>query len=122
MARAGQREGLLADLCAPGALDVVCSLLVSSREVRIAVPCAVLSTSKGAGSSSGVGSRVVISVLRRGPGTSLAIDCGRWWRGAPPGAVLMDAAEVRRALCARAQQGFKGARLNYCIGHAHFPC
>lgn len=85
------REDALCALLAPEHQEVVLGLLLSTRDVRIAVPCSVLS--KGA---SGAGTKVVVNVVRRSQqgGTSLALDCGRWWRGAPTGSVWMDYSQL----------------------------
>ncbi|KAL4431262.1 hypothetical protein ABPG75_006518 [Micractinium tetrahymenae] len=77
------REEALADLLAPQAQEVVFGLLLSARDVKIAVPCSVLSK------ASATGSRVLVTPVRRSGLRDLAIDCGRW-RGAPTTAVHMD--------------------------------
>lgn len=85
------RAELLAALTAETHEDVVTNLL-ASRDVRIAVPCSLLS--KGGG---GAGSRVQVSVVRKSrEGPAVALDCGKWWRGAPAGVVWMDFRQVRR--------------------------
>lgn len=85
------RAELLAALTAAAHEDVVTNLL-ASRDVRIAVPCSLLS--KG---GSGAGSKVQVAVVRKSKeGPAVALDCGRWWRGAPAGVVWMDFRQVRR--------------------------
>jgi hypothetical protein len=84
-------EALLA-LMAPENQDIVTGLLISSKEVRIAVPCAVLS--KGVNTT---GSKVVVAVTGRSQGASVAVDCGKWWRGAPTATLCMDYRQARGA-------------------------
>lgn len=92
------RAELLAALTAEAHEDVVSNLL-ASRDVRIAVPCSLLSKGGGGG---GAGSRVHVSVIRRSrEGPAVALDCGKWWRGAPAGVVWMDFRQVSRRRCRR---------------------
>lgn len=82
------REEALAELLALQAQEVVVGLLLSARDVKIALPCCVLSKASAAGS------RVLVTPVRRSGLRDLAIDCGRW-RGAPTTAVHMDYRQVR---------------------------
>lgn len=77
------RNSLLLELCDPAHQEVVTGLLRSNQQ-RIAVPCSLLS--KGA---NGTGSKVVVNVIRA-QGCNVALDCGKWWRGAPTTAVYID--------------------------------
>lgn len=92
------RHEALAELLDPQQKERVLGLLLSARDVRIAVPCAVLN--KGAG---GAGSMVVINILRRSGSSGLALEAGRWWRGAPTTAVHMDYRQVGEARAAPAE-------------------
>jgi hypothetical protein len=112
VAMAATREERLQELCSAGCRDEVVGLLISSTDVRIAVPCAVLS--KGA---SGAGSKVVVKVLRKSHGSEVALDCGRWWKGAPQSAVDIDYRQVRGGLALGGKRW-----LPPCIARHHLPC
>ena len=111
----GREEALREVLAAPSDA-VIGVLLAAGRDLPIAVPCAVLSNGATA-----VGSKVVVRAVRaQGPGSSsLQLDCGSWWRGAPS-ALWMDYKQASaRPPAAGRRRRAPSAGARTCRFHSH---
>lgn len=75
------KELLIAHCSSASAAASIAAILQSSIDIKIAVPCAVLSPQAKHSASNRAASKVVVAVKSCTPAGELHLDCGSFWKG-----------------------------------------